>query len=205
MADKIVIYSKQAEGPLVPVTVRIDWLPEGTVKPLTYWMPDGSCHQVKHIYETMPIAFLKDKGEGLRFRVRAEVIEAPEMDDGILHSQYETYLYFTDNWFCGKNFVDSRYGHTGKEYIHVTLDVFPDCNYELIYFWVHGTRYMVEETIAVEPRGSFRAGGVGVWHKVEARQVNADDDEDPDPNKSNRRLAALYFEINKWFTTVKTA
>jgi len=65
---------------------------------------------------------------------------------------------------------------------------------------------MVEKTIAVEPRGSFHAGGAGLWHKVEARLVNADDDKDPDPNKSVRRLAALYLELNKWFVSIaKTA
>ena len=86
----------------------------------------------------------------------------------------------------------------------MTLDVFPNGEYELVYFKAHGARYMVERTVAVEPRGSFDAGGVGVWHKVEARQVNTDDDEDPDPLKSIFRKAALYFEINKWFVRVKT-
>ena len=82
-------------------------------------------------------------------------------------------------------------------------DVFPDSGYELIYFIVRGTRYIVEKTIFVEPRGSFHAGGIGVWHKVEARQVNTDDDEDPDPGKSIRRMAAIYFEINKWFVVTE--
>jgi hypothetical protein len=62
---------------------------------------------------------------------------------------------------------------------------------------------MVEKTIAVESRGSYHAGGTGRWHKVEARQINDNDDEDPDPIKSIRRLAALYFEVNKWFVTIK--
>ena len=98
-----------------------------------------------------------------------------------------------------------RYGHIGKEYISVTLDVFPNCEYELVYFKVKEKRYMVENTLDVEPRGSFYGGGVGMWHRVKARQINANDDEDLDPNKSVMRLAALYFEINKWFVTVKGA
>jgi len=35
---------------------------------------------------------------------------------------------------------------------------------------------MVERTIAVEPRGSFRAGGIGIWHKVDARLINSYND-----------------------------
>ncbi len=70
---------------------------------------------------------------------------------------------------------------------------------------VHGARYQVEKTEAVEYRGSFRAGGVGVWHKVKARLVNADDDEDPDPLHSVRREAALFLELDKWFMSVKSA
>lgn len=89
-----------------------------------------------------------------------------------------------------------------KEYIPVTLDVFPDGVYELVYFWVHGSRYMIEKTSDIEYRGSFYAGGVGVLHKVDARLVGADDDEDPDPNMSVIRVAALYLELNKWFVCV---
>lgn len=205
MADKAVIFSKQAGEPGVPVTARIDWLPDGTIKPLMYWTPDGSCCQVRHIYEMTPLAFLKDRGEGLRFKVRAETTETPDPYSDGRSAQHETYLYFAHNWFFGPNIVDSRYGHKGKEYIPVTLDVFPDCEYELVYFKVQGIRYIVENTIAIEPRGSFHAGGAGVWHKVGARQVNDEDDEDPDPCKSVRRMAALYFELNKWFVTIKTA
>ena len=202
MADKIVIYIKQIGGSFVPVTARIEWLPSGKIKPLMYWTPDGTCFQVRHVYESTPMAFLKDRGEGLRFKIRAEIIETPEPDDEILHTQYETYLYFADNRFCGKNFIDERYRHAGKEYVCVTMDVFPDGGYEVIYFWVHGTRFMVEKTLTIEPRGSFQVGGVGVCHRVEARQVNADDDEDPDPAKSARRPARLFFEVNKWFVAV---
>jgi len=137
--------------------------------------------------------------------VIAELIDMPEPDDDLLHTLRVTYLYLADNWFCGKNIVDERYGHTGKSFIPVTIDIFPNCEYELVYFTAKDARYIVEDTIAVEPCGNFYAGGVGVRHKVEARQVNANDDEDPDPNKSVRRQAALYFEINKWFVMVKSA
>jgi hypothetical protein len=202
--DKAVIYSKQVDEPRIPVTVRIEWLPNGDIQPERFWMPDGSCYKVKSVDETVPLAYLKDQDVGIRFKVKTEIFETPEMDDNLLHTQYETYLFFRDDWFFRKNFIDGRYEHIGKEFIRVTLDIFPNCDYELIYFSVKGERYMVEKTIAVEPRGSFYAGGVGIWHKVEARQVNDDDDEDPNLNKSVRRLAALYFEVNKWFVTIKT-
>lgn len=202
MDENIIVYSKQVDEPRVPVTARIKWMPDGTIIPLMYWTPDGSCYQVKPGCVMMPIAFLKDRGVGIRFKVMAEIIDTPDMDDDLLHSMTETYLYLADNWFCGRNFIDARYGHAGKEYVPVTLDVFPDCSYELVYFWVHGIRYMVEKTHKVEARGSFYAGGIGIWHKVDARVVNADDDEDPDPTQTIRRLAALYFEVNKWFVTV---
>lgn len=203
MANKPVVYCKQTDEPLVPVTVRIEWLPDGKIVPLMFWLPDGNCHQVNHIYEMTLLAFLKDRGEGIRFKVIAEIIETMEQEEELLHVQYETYLYFADAWFSGKNFIDARYLHAGKVYIPVILDVFPDGGYELVYFWVHGERYKVEKTIAVEPHGSFYAGGLGVWHKVEVRKVNADDDEDPDPNKSARRFAGIYFEVNKWFVSTR--
>lgn len=204
MADKTIIYIKQIGEPCVPVTIRIEWHPDGTIKPCLYWMPDGSCYEVKYILEMTPLAFLKDRGEGLRFKIRAELIETPEPYSDCQFTQHETYLYMADTQFCGKNIIDDRYGHKGKEFISVTLDVFPNCEYELVYFIAQGKRYMVEKTIAIEPRGSFHAGGVGVWHKVEARQVNADNDDNPDPVKSIVRISALYFEINKWFVTVKS-
>ena len=204
MDDKIVIYSKQSGEPRVPLTIRIDWFPDGTIKPLLFWTPDGACYKVISQYQGVSLAFLKERGEGLRFEVTGEVIESD--DEDLMYSRYETYLYLADSRFYQKNIIDERYGHAGKEYIPVTLDVFPDGDYELVYFWCRGARYMIEKTIAVEPRGSFRAGGAGLWHKVEARLVNADDDEDPDPNKSVRRLAALYLELNKWFVSIaKTA
>ncbi len=203
MADKIVVYSKQSGGPVIPLTVRIDWLADGTIIPLMYWTPDGTCYMVVGQSPGIKMAFLKDRGVGLRWKVRGEIIETPDPEcDDLLHTQYETYLYLADQRFSEKNIIDERYGHTGKEFIPVTLDVFPDGDYELIYFWARGSRYMVEKTADVDNRGSFAAGGVGVWHKVEARLINADDDEDPDPRKSVRRIAAVYLELNKWFVHV---
>ena len=231
MKEKTVIYSKQPGEPSVPVTVRIEWLPDGKVKPRLFWMPDGSCYEVRDICEMTHLAALKDRGEGVRFKVKAESADTKETSEtyvgaytygayadavaesgvesgtesgaGDRYTRLEVYLYLADNLFCGRNIIDSRYGHMSKEYINVTLDVFPDCEYELVYFIVQGSRYKVEKLIEKEPRGSYDAGGAGVWHKVEARAVNADDDDDPDPGKSVRRMAALFFEVNKWFVAVK--
>jgi hypothetical protein len=203
MTDKIIIFSKQSGEPPIPITVRVDWLPDGKIKPRMYWTPDGSCYQIKHLYETTPRAYLKDKDLGLRFKILALIIDTPEPYPNQRYARQETYLHFSDNWYCGKNIIDDRYKHTGKEYITVTLDVFPNGGYEPVYFWVKGVRYKVEKKFNVEPRGSFSAGGVGIWHKVEARLVNEGDDEDPDSFNSVRRLAALFFEFNKWFIAVK--
>ena len=237
--ENIIVYGKQfdrlqPDRLKIPLTIRIRWFPDGSIMPCMYWTPDQSCHLIEHVYQCTPLAFLKDRGEGLRFKVRAETIETPEpfpdhgdygelschgdlgnhgchgdlgdygnhgdhCGHGSEHSRHELYLYFADRKFFEKNIVDERYGHEGKEFISVTLDVFPNGNYELVYFWVSENRYMVEKTLEVKPRGSFHAGGVGIQHKVEARQVNADNDEDPDPENRNKRIAALYFEINKWF------
>ena len=164
-------------------------------------MPDGSCYEIKYVLETTPLAFLKDRGEGLHFKVRAVLIEAPESYCDHFFTQHETYLYFTDNFFCGKSFIDGRYNHKDKEFIPVTLDVFPDCSYELVYFEARGKRYAVNKTISVEPRGSFHAGGVGILHKVEARQVSSD----AHPDSIIIRMAALYLEVNKWFVRVKAS
>jgi len=84
------------------------------------------------------------------------------------------------------------------------MDVFPNAEYELVYFCVGENRYIVERTMEVEPRASLQAGGIGIWHRVDARLVNNNNDEDPNPNKSERRQAALFWEMNKWFV-VKTA
>ena len=203
MEDKAVVYSKQSGELPVPVTVRVEWLPNGAVKPRFYWTPDGSCYQVLPNCKCVPLALLKERGEGLRFELRARAIETPETCPEQQFARHETYLYLADNRFCQKNIVDDRYGHAGKEYIRVSLDVFPNGEYELVYFWVHGLRYKVENAIGPEPRGSFCAGGVGILHKIDARLVNDNDDDDPDPDKSVRRPAALYLEINKWFVTIK--
>ena len=199
ITDEMIIYSKRHGEPPIPLTVRIDWLPDGTIKPTMYWTPDGSIYEVKHIYECTKMAYLKDRGVGIRFKIRAEVIEAPEPCYDQRYTSHDTYLYFANSLFCGRNIVDSRYGHPGKEFIHVTLDVFPDCNYEIAYFRVKDQRYKVECPHVAEPRGSYSAGGIGICHKVDARLVNEDDDEDPEPNNSIRRMAALFLEIDKWF------
>ena len=202
MKEQFVIYIKQSGGPRIPVTARVEWLPDGTIIPKMYWTPDGICCKIISLFEGVPLSFMKESGEGLRFQVTGEVIDTPDYDDELMNTRHETYLYLADDCFYQRNIIDERYGHTGKEYIPVTIDIFPDGDYELVYFWCHGSRYMVEKTIAVEPRGSFRAGGAGMWHKVNARLVNTDDDDDPDPKMSNCRLAALYLELNKWFVSI---
>jgi len=201
MWDKVLIYSKQTGVPSTPLTARIEWQADGTIIPCLYWTPDGSCYKIKHIYECTKLAYLKEKGDGIRFKVKAVCIETPEPYSNHRQTQDEVYLYFADNWFCSRNIIDERYAHAGKEYISVTLDVFPDCDYELIYFCFKEKRYYVEKTLAVEPRGSFNTGGIGIWHKVDARLINNANDEDS--YKNIRREAALYFEINKWFVAVK--
>lgn len=201
-ADKTVIYGKRSGEPAVPLTIRIKWLSDGTIKPLTYWTPDGTCFKIVSHSSGVPLAYLKDRGVGLRFKVRGEIIETPEPFSELLHTQYDIYLYLADRRFSEKNIVDDRYGHAEKEYIPVTIDVFPDGDYELVYFWVRGVRYKVEHTDIVEPRGSFQAGGIGICHKVEGRSVKADSDDDPDPQESYIRPGALYWELNKWFVLV---
>jgi len=205
MSDKVFLYSTLKYDNPIPVTARIEWLPCGTVKPLEYWTPDESHYKISHVLECTQMAHLKDRGIGIRFKVCSQLSEPHDLfcDNQYIH--HETYLYFSDNWFCGENFIDSRYKHHGKEFIHVTLDVFPDGKYEVVYFCVKGERYKVEKTHAVELGGSFNAGGVGIWHKVDARLVNMNDDEDPVLHNSKRRMAALYFEINKWFVSIKSA
>jgi len=162
-----------------------------------YWTPDNSCYEIKIIYEAIKLAFLKDNGEGIRFKIRAELSELPEYEPR--HSRHETYLYFIDNRFCEKGFIDERYEHGNKKYIPVTLDIFPNGDYELLYFQVDDSRYIVEKTITKEPRGSYFAGGIGVKHRVEARLVNPHNDDDAIRYKTARRQAALYWELNKWF------
>jgi len=201
MSDKMLVYYKQTGENPTPVTVRVEWLPDGTVKPIMYWTPDGSCYEVKHIFECTQMAHLKERDVGVRFKVRAEVIETPESYPDHRYAHHETYLYFADSWFCGRNIIDSRYEHNGKEFIHVTLDVFSDCGYEIVYFRVKDESYQVEKTLVIEPRSSYSAGGVGIRHKVDAHLVNKSDGDDV-PHKNVRRIAALYFEINKWFVSI---
>ena len=203
MAD--IIFIKQPGESHVPVTVRIKWLPNGTIKPIKYWTPDDSCYVVKRVYETMPLALLKDNGEGVRFRVSAEIEGGAEQFIDYHHvTQHETYLYFLSNFFCGKNIIDDRYKHSGKEYIPVTLDVFPSGNYELVSFEVHGTTYIVDRTVHKEPRGSFLAGGIGVRHDVKSRRINPNSD-GLGPLTGNNRDAALYLELDKWFVRIKAS
>jgi hypothetical protein len=199
MFDKILVYIKKTDESFVPVTVRIEWLADGKIKPYLYWTPDGSCYEVKHIYETTPLALLKNRGEGLRFKVMSE---AKDMEYLNYHTaRHETYLYLADNFFCGKNIIDSRYNYEGKKFIPVTLDVFPNCKYELISFKVHEQEYTVERTIAVEPCGSYNAGGVGIRHKVDVINSCANGTF----LKNTTRIASLYFEINKWFVNILPA
>jgi len=199
---KTVVYVKQSGEPPVPVTARLEWLPDGKIKPLLFWTPGGNCYGVRHEYEMTPLAYLKDRGEGIRYKIEAELIETPEPDPEKLYAR-ETYLYFADNWFCGKTFVDERYRHAGKEFITVTLDVFPGGDYELVYFKVKETRYMVEKTLKIEPHASIKAGGAGIRHRVEARIVDAFDDNSPNQDDAVIRTSALYFEVNKWFVLMK--
>jgi hypothetical protein len=204
MAENIVVYSKVSGGVPIPLTVRIMWLQNGLIVPLLYWTPDGTCYRVIESSPGIPMAFLKEGGVGLRYYIRGEIIETPDPEaEDLLHRTEETYIYLADKKFSERNIIDvEQYGHPGKEYIPVTLDVFEDGSYELIYFTVHGERYMVEKTADVGNRGSYKAGGVGIWHKVNARLINKGDDEDPDPQKSVRRSAAIYLELNKWFVCV---
>jgi len=199
---QMIVYSRQGGSPDVPITVRVTWLPSGIIKPQMYWTPDDSCFKITHIYECTQQAFLKSKGMGVRFKIKAEIIKTSQVypDYPIVHD--EIYLYLADNRFCEKNIVDERYAHAGKEYIPVVLDIFPDGGYQLVYFWVQGIRYLVEKTNEVAPQGSYNAGGVGIRHNVEARKVNENDDEDADPNNSLRRIASIYLELNKWFVSV---
>jgi len=199
LSEKAIVYARQDEQLQIPTTVRVEWFPNGDIEPRMYWLPDESCRQVKHVYECIPLTVLKERVAGLRFRVKAEAIETSEPLCVNESMQSETYLYLEDKRFCEKNIIDERYGHESKEYITVVLDVFPNGEYEIVYFWVSGMRYVVEKILEVEPRASYYAGGAGVRHKVEARQVNADDDEDADESRISRREAYLYFEINKWF------
>jgi len=197
----MMIYCKQPGEEPIPITVRLKWLPDGTIHPLCYWLPDDSYHEIKYIHNMTPLKYLRDGGVGVRFKVSTTAPGGQRSfrcdDKGIV--LYDNCLYLADNRFCGKPFIDERYSHNAKEYIPIVIDVFPNGEYGLVSFWVQGVRYSVEKTLEVAKRGSFAAGGIGLRHKVEARLVNEDDDECPDINNSVRRLAALYFEVDKWW------
>lgn len=203
--SRIIVYEKQPEKERVPLTVNADWLPDGEIVPRFYWTPDGTRSKVLQVYECVPIAYLKDKGTGLRYKVRAEVEELIETDDVLLNAQYDTHLFFKSNRYCEKTIVDARYDHPEKLYIPVNMDIFPDGTYELLSFWCRDNRFRIEKTLDISHRAAYRVGGVGLRHKVEVRMVNAKDDNDPDPEHSIRRVAALYFEINRWFIAVNSA
>ena len=194
-----VVYSKQPGASIIPLTVRIEWLPEGIIKPQMYWTPDGSCYGVRCLYESTPIAFLKDRGEGIRFKILAELTER---SDAPAYVRHDTYLYLADCRFSERGFIDERYRHSRKRYVPVTLDVFPDGDYELVCFWVGKNRYMVEKTLEVKSHGTFYAGGIGIRHKIDVRFINSYDDEDSEPMKSVRRTATIFWELDKWFVAV---
>jgi len=97
MTSKTVVYCKQDGEAPIPITVRIKWLADGTITPLKYWSPDGSCFDVVHIYDRVLLAHLKDHDKGIRFKVIAELVDMPDSNDELLHAQYETYLYFADS------------------------------------------------------------------------------------------------------------
>jgi len=80
MKDNMIVYIKQTGEPSVPVTVQVEWLPNGQIRPLLYWTPDNSCYEVKNVYESTQLAFLKEHGEGIRFRIKAELKEPWEHD-----------------------------------------------------------------------------------------------------------------------------
>jgi len=185
------IYIKQPNERPIPVTVRIEWLPNGKIKPLMYWTPDNSCYVIKHIYESTLLAFLKEKGEGIRFRVKAEIEGAPNYMD---YARHEVYLYIVDNRFCAKNFIDGRYANPLKEYIPVVLDVFPDAEYELVSFRVGQNCYMVEDTLDVEFRSSYKIAGMGIWHKVRVRMMDEE-----------CCHASLVWEMDKWLIYKKAS
>jgi len=204
LADKIIVYLKQVGEPCIPVTVQLEWLPDGKIKPLMYWTPDGSCYVVKKIYESTQLAFLKEQGEGIRIKISADLQGVSKYDD-LRYARHEVYLYLADNRFCEKGFIDDRYTHDKKRYIPVVLDIFPDGDYELVYFKVSDNRYKVERTNDKEVRGSFSTGGIGIRHDVDVRLVNPDNDDDPNPHKCVKRSAAIYYEVYRWWIAVKAA
>lgn len=201
MENKNTIYIKQVGNAPIPVTVRVEWLPSGKIRPLSYWTPDNSCYEIKGIYESTRLAILKDRGEGIRFLARAELTDCHEYDN-LNNAIHETYLYLADNRFCEKNFIDERYANANKKYIPVTLDIFPNGDYELVSFRVDDNNYTVSRTIAIEYRASSFASGIGLCHRVDACLVDASSKTLPIPPISACRPEALYWEINKWYVVV---
>gem|GEM_PF-1501567 len=214
MAERIVVYSKE-NGALTPLTVRVDWLPNGVIRPRMYWTPDGSCLRITQVAECVRLGHLKETGAGVRFRVTAQMAEPGDLPAPFSYKkvatplpaalarkrswdsfpEYELYLYLADNFFCAANILGDEYAHNAKAYIPVTLDVFPSGDYELVGFEAGGVCYTVDKTYSVRPGGSYKAGGAGLRHEVEATaQAAANADAAP-----NSRRAALYLELNKWF------
>ena len=199
MDTNVVLYAKQTGKGHTPITARIIWLADGTIMPLKFWLPDNLCLKVTHIYESTPLGYLKNKGNGICFKVEAIAADLPESYTELTSMRRDVCLYFAHKMFCGKNIIDRRYAHDGKLFIPVVMDVFSDAKYELVCFWKKGMRYIVEKNIGVEPCGSFIPEGIGLKHKVEARLVNHNNDNDPIIGNSIRRPASLYFGLNKWF------
>ncbi len=139
VTDEMIVYGKRYGEQSFPVTIRIEWLPDGTIRPLLYWTPDGVCYQVVSRTPGLPMAYLKDHGAGLRFKVNSVMLSEPDDDSNCATGmEGEIYLYLADNRFSQKSIVDGRYGHSGKEFIPVTLDVFPDGDYEIAILWFTG-------------------------------------------------------------------
>jgi len=145
------------------------------------------------MYEATRLAYLKQGGEGIRYRVSAKLQDP----DSHAYAHDDVYLFFVSDQYCQKGFIDERYEHAGKKYIPVTLDVFPWGDYEIVGFQVDDNEYKVERTIAREARGSYKVGGVGIWHKVEAWLAN-------DDKGLSFRLVGLYLEFDKWFSPIKS-
>ena len=199
MAERIVVYSKQENGEMMPLTMRVEWLPTGVIKPRMYWTPDGSCFQVTHVIECVRLAHLKSGGKGIRFKVMAMMIESEDIGAEPSPVSYEIYLYLADDFFCAANMIDEQYAHDGKVYIPVTMDIFPGGDYELICFWVRGVCYCVDRTYDVTLGGSYEAGGVGLRHGVMATMVKDAGGDAVNATKLSSRKASLYLELNKWF------
>ena len=85
--DTTLVYIKMSGKPPIPVTVRLEWLSDGTIKPRSYWTPDGSHYVIQSVFEMTPIAFLKDRGEGIRFKIKAVLEDALVTYRELYHDQ----------------------------------------------------------------------------------------------------------------------